>query len=249
MSMDIEKFEGEIKKVVENILAKQAAAGIEKDVKEALKEAEATIKSLKDKVVEAETRATDDAAQIETLESAKTEMETELAAKNDELEKLTEDNKNLSERAENAEKVISDLEKDKLVSERMSELAEAKVERPGEARDKQAEAVREMTDEEFASYKEEMVALRNELMASVKSELEKSGDAGGNEAEGEGEESASEEEGAAQTPPANVEGALEEAAAALPNAENASENKWQNFSKGLAGLMEKSRGAAPKDNR
>lgn len=249
MSMDIAKFEGEITKIVENILEKQAAAGIEKDVKEALEQAESTITSLKERVVEAETRATDDAAKIESLETAKTEMESEVAAKKDEIEKLTEENKNLTERAENAEKVINDLEKDKLQSERMAELAAAKVERTGDAREKQAASVREMTDEEFAAYKEEMVTLRSEIEASLKADLES---ASSSEEEGteDPEESASaEEEGDVKTPPANIEGALEEASAAMPNAENASENKWQNFSTGLADYLKKNRGAAPKDNR
>ena len=245
--MDIEKFEGDIKKIVENILEKQATAGIEKDVQDALKEAETTIKRLRDKVVEVNSRVTEDAAAIEALKTEKTELETAAELKATELEKLAEEIKVLTERAENAEKVINDLETDKLEAARMAELESVKVVRNGEARDKQAQLVRSMTDEEFSSYKEEMVSLRNELVASIKTELESAGQ--------KVEEIVSPvvaevvAEVSPQTPPANVEGALSETAAVMPNVQNEEGAQWKNFSNGLAALMKEKRSEVTKVTR
>lgn len=246
--MDIEKFEGDIKKIVENILEKQATAGIEKDVKDALKEAETTIKNLRDKVVEVNARVTEDAAAIETLKTEKTELETAAELKATELEKFAEEIKVLTERAENAEKVINDLETDKLEVARMAELESAKVVRSGEARDKQALVVRAMTDEEFSSYKEELVSLRDELVASIKTELESAGQ----KVEGSAPPVVAKDvvvEGSPQTPPANVDGALLENAAVMPNVLNGSDNKWQKFGQDLAALVKEKRGEGSKETR
>jgi hypothetical protein len=95
------------------------------------------------------------------------------------------------------------MKKDKAAEERMKQLEEAGVSSGSES---QVAKIREMSDEEFASYKEERVELRNAVIA----ELEANKEAPAEEAaEEEVEEEAAAEEEAAEeeveTPPAEVD--------------------------------------------
>jgi chromosome segregation ATPase len=96
--------------------------------------------------------------QVETLKS-------ELEAARTELETA---NKSLSEK----ELELSNIMKDRAAEKRMVELEDAGVIRSD--RDSQMKKVREMSDEDFASYKEELVSIRE----SVLKELEKANETG-----------------------------------------------------------------------
>ena len=86
-------------------------------------------------------------------------VEGEEVAKNDAQEK--------AEKLAESEKMIEDMKKDKAAELRMAELTEEGVALSN--KEAQMAKVREMEDEEFASYKEELVSLRS----AVKAELAK----------------------------------------------------------------------------
>jgi chromosome segregation ATPase len=233
--MDVDK----VKELIKDVLKQSAEAGLQADVEEALKEAEKSVSDLTDKIAEVEAKAATDTATIETLESSKSELETELAAKKEEITSLTTEKESLLERAEKAENVLDTMKKDKLVSDRLTELTELKVARAGEALEAQTQLIREMSEEEFAAYKTDMVALREELLISVKADIESANvnnDSKGTETNTEGDAGVT-------TPPADVEGTLENASAAMPNAENADgSKKWDWFSVNFAKHLREQRG-------
>lgn len=240
--MDTDKIREEVSKVIEELLEKYAAAGVEKDVEDALNTAKETIAELTNKVSEYQKKAEDDASVLEELENSKSTLEAELATKNEEINTLTEKNESLSERVETAEKTLKDMELDKLAEDRLAELEAAAVLRSGDALDKQREVVRAQSDEEFASYKEELVAFKNEIIASLDKSEE--GSKGDNTPAPEDDDLEDKE---VDTPPADIEGAREQASSALPNAETGSVNSgWADFSSGMAKLLEKRR---EKDNK
>jgi len=242
--MDMDKVKDDVVKLVEEILSKKAIAGIEADVEEALKAAEKLVSDLTDRVAAVEARAASDAAMLESLESSKKELESELAAKNEEVASLSAEKEALFQRVEAAETTLENMEKDKLTADRMAELEGLKIARAGESKDKQVQLVREMSDEDFVAYKAEMVTLREELAASIKSELEAASSAHATV------EVIVNDEGVAadmQTPPADIDGALESASVTLPNADTSSTgSKWTDFGPRLAKYMEESRSEASK---
>lgn len=245
--MSNEKIEQEVTKLVDEILQTRSDAGIEKEVEEALKKAEQTITLLTDKLSALEKSVSDNSAALEALEKNKNEISTELAAKTEELSKFAEANKQLQERAEKAEAELENLRKDIRQKDRMAELDMLKVSRVGTFRDKQAAAVRDMSDEDFAAYKEEMVALRAEFIAnatvSVSTEESENNETVVDEEKASVDDSAIKEPEV--TPPADVNSALETASTTIPNAETASVDKWveyrTKFEKALTDYMEASR--------
>ncbi|MCK5015700.1 MAG: hypothetical protein KAS32_01395 [Candidatus Peribacteraceae bacterium] len=245
--MNIDKVRDDITKLVEDILDKKAIAGLQADVDEALSEAKKSVLDMTEKVAEMETREASDAAVLEALEASKGELETELAAKNGEVDSLTVEKEVLLKRVESAESTLETMEKDKLTDNRMTELEGLKITRAGEAREKQALFVRDMSDEDFAAYRDDMVALREEIAASLRPKAEENTDEdpSGETAGAEGEEGDN-----VLTPPADIQSALETATVTLPNAETAgTENKWDRFGPNLAEYMRSNRGEASKDNK
>jgi chromosome segregation ATPase len=117
------------------------------------------------------------AAKIEELESAIAELQSGLEAAQTEKasveEKLTE-----------ATSTIEEMKKDKAAEVRLADLEKAGVASGKEA---QMAKVREMSDEEFAAYKEERIELRNAVIAELEATPAET-------AEEEVEETASEEE-------------------------------------------------------
>ena len=193
-----EKEEADMRAKTEEAL--QASATTIDDLTESLEAKNAEVEAAQAKIVEIEETVKN--LQSE-LEAAKTEVETS-------SEKLTE-----------AEAKIEDMLKDKAMDIRMSELESAGVVRSN--KEGQATKVRELTDEEFAAYKDELVSIREAIVAEMeaaaaKTDEEQAGnpeeaseeEAGEEQAaEGEeaGEENASEndEEEGVDTPPANID--------------------------------------------
>lgn len=239
--MSNEKIEQEVTKLVDEILQTRLDAGIEKEVEEALKKAEQTITLLTDKLSALEKSVSDNSAALEALEKNKNEISTELAAKVEELSKYAEVNKQLQERADKAEAELENLKKDIRQKDRMSELDALKVSRVGASRDKQLSTIRDMSDDDFVAYKEEMVALRAEFLSTASSEQESAVATDGIVAT---EETAtvSEISEPEVTPPADVNSALETASTTIPNAETASVDKWveyrTKFEKAMNAYME-----------
>lgn len=191
--------------VVEGLFNKKEEAETRKEVEAELQRSAESISEL---TTALEGKNAEVAAFEEVISENKTrveELESKLEAAETELETA---NTKLGE----AEQALEDMKKDRAAEERMTDLEDAGVARSD--RDSQMSKVREMTEEEFASYKDELVSIReavvNELEearkqaeADAKAEVEAAKQAAAKEAtktdesasEEESEESASEEEG------------------------------------------------------
>ncbi len=215
----------QVKKLVDDLFSEKEEANIRRRTEEELEKAATTISDLttsleqkNQEFSEMENLVLEKDGQIETLKS-------ELEAAKKEVEIASE---NLSK----VEKDLDETKKDMASEKRMVELVDAGVARSDKS--KQMEKVREMSDEEFASYKEELVSIRD----IVVKELEKAKEQQANTQEevidkDDKEESASEEEDF--TPPANID--KEQAAQASLNLEDKTlsvEEKYKELGKQMA---------------
>lgn len=225
-----EELKKDVEVMVAEIFSQKEEAEQRAETEKALQKSADTVSELTEALEGKNAEATEMASQITDLEAKIEELNSELeAAKNE----ATESASKLAE----SEKVIEDMKKDKAAELRMAELAEAGVALSD--KDAQMAKVREMEDEEFAGYKEELVSLRSaveaELAKAVKPEEtaseeetqeeevaeEETAEAEeevaeeeteeSEEASEEGEEEASEEE--EETPPANIDPGMAIAAA------------------------------------
>jgi nucleoporin NUP159 len=183
-----EKEDAEIRRKTEKELQKSANSIAE--LTTALEDKNAEVAAFEEKISEGENRI----QELESeLEAAKTELETA--------------NTKLSE----TEQTLEDMKKDRAAEIRMTELEDAGVARSD--KDSQMTKVREMTEEEFASYKDELVSIRE----AVLSELE--------EARQQAEADAKAEEEAAEEAKESEEEASEESEAEEASEESASEEE------------------------
>ncbi|GAF77151.1 unnamed protein product, partial [marine sediment metagenome] len=131
---------------------------------------------------------------ISDLELKITELTNEKTALETEKETFETEKADIVKRAEEAENKIAEMEKDQLTVARLSELKETGIVATNEkAIEDQTSKIREMSDEEFSSYKDELVAIREAIVAELKSKEETPGDTTTGEKEG-GEKGGSEED-------------------------------------------------------
>jgi chromosome segregation ATPase len=159
-----EKLKEEIKAAVASIFSEKEEADMRKKTEDALQRSAETIQELtasleakneeldqkNEKIVEADEKAQTLQAELEAAKQEVKDVTDKLTAASVELEKI---------------------KKDIAAEKRMVELKEAKIADLNEA--SQLEKVREMTDEEFASYKAERIALREAVVAEIKAAMEK----------------------------------------------------------------------------
>ena len=189
-----DKLKRDVEAVVAEIFSQKEEADQRTRTEEALQKSADTITELTEAL---EGRNTD----LQTKADALVELEEKLADLNSELEAAKKEVTEANEKLTEAETTIENMKKDKAAELRMSELTEAGVARS----DKEAQTakVREMDDEEFASYRDELVDLRK----AVEAELAKVAE--------EAEEEKAEETPAEETPAesaAEEEEEIEEAA-------------------------------------
>jgi len=201
-----DKLKKEIADIIEDIFNSKKEDEMRKRTEDALRESASTIESLTSdlEVVKAELEA----ASIELTETRTSveELETQKAALEAEKEKLEETKelelstlkKELEEKAEE----LTNIKKDAQAKERMAELASVGVVR--EDASSQEAKVREMTDEEFAAYKEELESIKASILAELKVKEESNEKETSSEEES-GEELANNNGEEVSTPPANID--------------------------------------------
>lgn len=158
-----DKIRKEIEELVKNIFSEKEEADVRQRTSDALETSAQTIEELTDtlegkmsEVAEAEAKISDLSSQIQELEAQLEAAKAEVTEKVEGLEK--------------ANKEIEDMKKDKAMDLRMSELETAGVIRAN--KEAQATKVREMSDEEFAAYKEELVSIRESVMTELSANKE-----------------------------------------------------------------------------
>jgi chromosome segregation ATPase len=164
--MDIDKLKEEISKLVESILEQKGIAGMD-NVENTLKSAEAALGDMVTKLADSEKKLSDNASLIEEMEKVKETLTSELAAVKADLEKVTSEKDVAVSKLATIEAAMKEIEDNKRLEVRTSELSSLKIARTGDALEKQNALVKTMTDEEFATYKAEMVAIREDLLKTV----------------------------------------------------------------------------------
>ncbi len=203
-----DKLKKDVEVLVAEIFSQKEDAKKRERTEDALQKSAEAIADLTTALEERNADAEKANSKIDDQESTIEDLNSELEAAKKEITKSTE---KLAE----TEKTIEEMKKDKAAELRMSELTEAGV----ALSDKEAQAakIREMDDESFTSYKEELVSLRK----AVEAELAKAGEEAASEEdetipEEEAEEAAEEndeevpaeeeaEEATEETPPVNVD--------------------------------------------
>lgn len=257
MDMDNPKIKEMVEKLVQDILAGKASAGASAELETIFGKASQTIEELKEEVSNLRVKAEEQSTAVEDLEQAKSELETEVSALKEQVETLITEKQELEERASVAEGTLEDMAKDKVADDRMAELSGLSVARVDEeAFATQKALIREMSDEDFVAYRDERVAMREELAATFKTEdkaekpksdAEVEDDTPDEQAQA-GSDSDNDSVGDDVTPPADIDGALENASAAVPNAVSpAGDAEWKQWGKALAKFMEDSRGEEPEN--
>lgn len=182
--LDKEEFRSEVSKALKEALAGVSAeARLDDKVKTLLESADSTISDLLETVESKDqdlSKAADEykslQLKMEELVGKVSELEGVLAERDSQLKEVQDKVVAAEERASAAEAELTGIANDRRLEVRVAELAEAKILKSGEKAETQKSKVREMSDEEFASYKEELIDLRQSVEAALKEVAAGSGD-------------------------------------------------------------------------
>lgn len=165
-----EEFNTAVQAEVERILSSREEAQAREEAEAALKEARGTFEALKASIEAKDTKIREYEEALANLDTSEpTDVEVAANEKIVELEKELEEYKH---RAEVAEAALDTLAREEIAAGRMAELAEAGVALDEEAAEAQYAKIRDMSEEEFASYKSELVALKSKYTSSSEEEEE-----------------------------------------------------------------------------
>lgn len=190
--MDKKEIEVQVATVVETLFNEKEEAEIRKRTESELQKAASSITELTNALETKNSEVAEYETKLSETESRITELSSELEAAKKELETA---NTKLAETIA----TLENINKDRIAEQRMSELESAGVIRSD--RESQTSKVREMTEEDFASYKDELVSIRQAVVAELEKAREKA------EADAKAEEEATKkvadeaEEAKKKTPP------------------------------------------------
>lgn len=202
-----EKLRKDVEAVVAKIFSEQEEADIRKQTEKALGKSATTIEELTT-ALEAKN------SEFEELEVKLSESEDKAKDLTTELEAAQEKIDDATKKSDEAEGALEEIKKDRATELRMKELEKA-----GVVSDKEAQSgkVREMSDEDFASYRDELVSVRKAVIAELSKaadqetdeekaarEKQEQKEADEAAAEAAAAEAAAAEEGT-QTPPAQID--------------------------------------------
>lgn len=198
-----EKLKKDINAVVAEIFSDKEEVEMQRKAEKALRKSATTIEELTTTLEESSTKNEDLINSVAALETSVEDLKSELEAAKTGIEEA-------AQKLAESEKTIDDMNKDRAAELRMAELEGVGVN--GSDKEAQTAKVRDMSDKDFASYRDELVSLREAVMAELskpaveavekpevkeKPEVEEG-------AEEEDEEEASEESDT-DTPPANID--------------------------------------------
>lgn len=204
-----EKFYEDIKSVVSQIFS-------EKEEAEKVKQTEQALQKSADSIEELTTALETSNEEVTDLQEKLTAAEEKVKELEEGLEAAQKEAETANEKVAETEKALEEIMKDRAAELRMAELAKDGVKRTDS--ESQQAKVREMTDEEFAAYKEELISLRAAIVDELKTaqaeeeeaseednEEEASNEEDEENASDEDEEKASEDDEDQVTEPANVD--------------------------------------------
>ena len=234
-----DKLKKDIEAIVAEIFSQNEEAKKIEKTEDALNKSAEKISELTSSLEKKNTKEEEINSELSDLKESVKTLTTELEAAQSEVEQS-------NEKLADTENKIEEMKKDKAAEVRMGELVSAGVALSD--KDAQTIKVREMDDEMFASYKDELISLRKAVEVELTKEREASEEEDSEEedSEEEGSEEDSEEEGSEEgndeTPPVNVDPNI--AVAAAMNLEiQPSDNvmtKYQKLGKAMADNMKNS---------
>jgi hypothetical protein len=191
-----EKMKTDIKAIVAEIFSDKEQAKIQKRTEEALQKSATTIEDLTTALEESNVKNEEFANTVVEQETSIADLESKLEAAKIEIEEATQ---KLAE----SENTIEGMNKDRAAELRMAELEEAGV--AGSDKESQTTKVRDMSEEDFASYRDELVSLREAVVAELSnSEREEVAEEEKEETAEEEKEEVAEEEAAEESEEAEV---------------------------------------------
>jgi chromosome segregation ATPase len=128
------------------------------------------------------TGRTDDVMKVAGHRLSTAELENSITDLNSKLEAAKKETEDSNSKLADAEKTIAEMNKDRATETRMKDLVDSGIALSN--KEVQTAKVREMTDEEFASYKDELISLRK----AIEEELAKTAQAADEQAKKEQEE-------------------------------------------------------------
>ena len=195
-----DKVKKEIEAVVASIFSEKEEENARQRTEDALSASAATIDELTSTLEEKN-------ASFEELSTKVTEADEKISDLESQLEAAKTETASVTEQLSEANQKMEDMEKDKAADARMSDLEVSGVARSD--REGQRTKVREMSDEDFASYKDELVSIREAVLEELtKKEESKEEEEVAEEVveeETDEEEASEEDDEEVVTPPANID--------------------------------------------
>ena len=156
-----DKLRKDVEAMVMSIFSEKEEAEVRRKTEDALQQAAATIEDLTNMLEERD-------SEIEGLKSSSKEMESNVEDLNTKLEAAKEEIKDSKTKLDESQAALEEIKKDRIAEIRFFELEEAKVARTDEkSKEEQVSKIREMSNEEFATYKDELVDIRKAVIAEI----------------------------------------------------------------------------------
>jgi len=162
--MEREELKTQVQSLVADLFDEKEEAEIRRKTEAELERAASTISDLTTSLEEKNTEFSELEEKVTANESRIQELESELEAAQKELETA-------NEKLGDTEQALEDMKKDRTAVDRMAEIEDAGV--VSSDREAQTAKVREMSDEDFASYKDELVSIRESVVAELAKAEEK----------------------------------------------------------------------------
>jgi hypothetical protein len=165
-----DEFNAAVQAEVERILSSKEEAQARAEAEAALKEAKETFEALKASLEAKDAKIKEYEEALAVLDNSEpTDAE---VATNERIVALEAELADWKQKAEVAQAALDTLAREETAAGRMSELEEAGVALDDEAAEAQYAKIRDMSDEAFASYKSELVALKSKYASSSEEEGE-----------------------------------------------------------------------------
>ena len=162
--LNTEEFNAAVQAEVERLLSSREEAQARVEAESALKEAKETFETLRASIEAKDAKLTEYEEALANLDSSEA-TDSEVAA-NDKIVELEKELETWKHRAEVAQAALDTLAREETAASRMAELTESGVILDEEAAEAQYSKVRDMSDEDFASYQSELVALKSKYASA-----------------------------------------------------------------------------------
>lgn len=163
-----------IREEVREILSAKEESEVKIRMENALTEAKEAITSLTQTVSEKDTAVSELEGDIETRNSSITSLEEKIKELEIAMDSLTKEKENAVKQASTVEKELTEIKKEQLANLRLAKIIEAKLVRETEeVKEKTKAKVKEMSDEEFDTYVEDLNEVRSSFLEELKKQTEK----------------------------------------------------------------------------